>query len=103
MSTQTQGKPKVDPNVFTLSKAARGDADGSYKLLFAKSPTETLVDRIKAGIVPAIGSVNQNLTLQWLINPQVHYNCDGKPTHIVGNSSNKKGTFKTGVLEYRTT
>ena len=87
----------IDPKLYTLSKNARPDTDGSYKLLFSKAAITTLVKRIQSGLIGAIGSVNQNLTLQWIVCPQVYFDTDGNPTHIVGNMSNKMDTF--GLLK----
>ena len=52
-----------------------------------------MINRIKTGLLAAIGFTNHNGVLQYLHNPHIHYNLDGEPTLIIGNASDNQGEF----------
>ena len=49
---------------------------------------------IQTKTVSALGTVTPGLTtLQYLVNPLIHYNLMGTPTTIIRNATNKRGEF----------
>jgi hypothetical protein len=49
---------------------------------------------VQTKTISALATVTPGSTiLQYLVNPQIHYDLTGTPTTIIGNASNKKGEF----------
>ena len=80
-----------EKKLFSTSQPLR---PGSVAQIITDKPVESLmVNRIKTGLLAAIGFTNHNGVLQYLHNPHIHYNLDGEPTLTIGNASDNQGEF----------
>jgi hypothetical protein len=56
--------------------------------------TNAVVKLVHTKTISALATVTPgSTTLQYLVNPQIHYNLTGSLTTIIGNASNKKREF----------
>ena len=61
---------------------------------FVGNFTNSVVKLVQTKTISGLATVTPGLTtLQYLANPQIHYDLTGTPTTIIGNASNKKGEF----------
>jgi hypothetical protein len=62
--------------------------------LFVGDFTNVVVKLIQTKTISSLGTVTPgSTTLQYLVNPQIHYDLTGTPTTIIDNASNKRGEF----------
>ena len=62
--------------------------------LFVKDFTKAVVKLVQTKTISAFGTVTPGLTtLQYLVDPQTHYDLMGTPTTIIGNAFKKIGEF----------
>ena len=80
---------------FTESIPIRKDIDGSPEQVFKYQHfVRSLIASIEAGTIAAIGTVNMGSAyVQYIFNPKVYKDLQGKPTTIVGNSSDTIGEY----------
>ena len=83
-------------NFFTKSIPKRPEVTGTPEqaFCFVGDFTNTVVKLVQTKTISAYATVTSGLTtLQYLINPQIHFNLTGTPTTIIRNASNKKREF----------
>ena len=85
-----------NPEFFTESIPRLPEVTGTPEQAFSfvKNFTNAVVKLVQTKTISALATVTPGLTtLQYLINPQIHYSLTGTPTTTIGNASNKKGEF----------
>ena len=81
-------------DLYTASKPRRQDVTGSPEQTFGSNdPIQSMLNMIMAFTLAAIGMPNVNGKMIWIFFPCIHKDLEGRPVSIVGNVSNKKGTF----------
>ena len=79
---------------YTLQEPKRPDVVGSDAQVFDRDDyVKFIVNGINARTIKALGSVNMNGDLHYLVMPRVHTDLDQDPVGIVGNMSNIQGEF----------
>ena len=79
---------------FTMLRPRRPDVNGSDEQTWKRDDqVDYLLNGIQHGSVTALLSSSASGTAQYLFNPQVHRDLEGKPKEIVGNVSNVQGEF----------
>ena len=95
-----------NPEFFTESIPRLPEVTGTPEQAFSfvKNFTNAVVKLVQTKTISALATVTPGLTtLQYLINPQIHYNLTGTPTNIIGNASNKKGEFCLAKIDLKST
>ena len=85
-----------NPNLFTESipKCPEVTDTPEQAFSFGRDFTNTVVKLVQTKTISALATVTPgSTTLQYLVNPQIHYNLTGSLTTIIGNASNKKREF----------
>ena len=79
---------------YTLQEPKRPDVVGSDAQVFDSDDyVKFIVNGVNAKTIEALGSVNMNGDLHYLVMPRVHMDLDQDPVGIVGNMSNIQGEF----------
>ena len=77
------------PNRYFKRPGVTGTSEQAFS--FVGDVTNTVVKLVQTKTISTLATVTPgSTTLQYLVNPQIHYDLTGTPTTIIGNESNKK-------------